>query len=87
LGALQLLTLVVGLAIAGLAKGAPAMGLPLIATPILASVFGPKQAVAIITIPIFVANTLLVLQSWRVFGHLWLASRSTAVSIRCASAR
>src|SRR5207245_2095329 len=29
------------------------MGLPLIATPILASVFGPRQAVVIITIPIF----------------------------------
>jgi uncharacterized membrane protein YfcA len=70
LGALQLLTLVVGLAIAGLAKGATAMGLPLVATPILASVFGPKQAVVIMTIPIFVANTLLVLQSWRIFGYL-----------------
>ena len=46
------------------------MGLPLIATPILASVFGPKQAVVIITIPIFVANTLLVLQSWRILGYL-----------------
>jgi len=69
-GALQLLTLVAGLGIAGLAKGATAMGLPLIATPILASVFGPRQAVVIITIPIFVANTLLVLQSWRVFGFL-----------------
>jgi hypothetical protein len=70
LGALQLLTLVAGLSIAGLAKGATAMGLPLIATPILASVFGPKQAVVIITIPIFVANTLLVLQSWKVLGYL-----------------
>ena len=70
MGALQLLTLVLGLGVAGLAKGATAMGLPLIATPILASVFGPKQAVVIITIPIFVANTLLVLQSWRVFGYL-----------------
>ena len=70
MGALQLLTLVAGLGIAGLAKGATAMGLPLIATPILASVFGPKSAVVIITIPIFVANTLLVLQSWRVFGYL-----------------
>jgi len=70
LGALQLLTLVVGLSVAGLAKGATAMGLPLIATPILASVFGPKQAVVIITIPIFVANTLLLLQSWRVLGYL-----------------
>ena len=70
MGALQLITLVVGLSVAGLAKGATAMGLPLIATPILASVFGPKEAVVIITIPIFVANTLLVLQSWRVFGYL-----------------
>ena len=70
MGALELLTLVAGLSVAGLAKGATAMGLPLIATPILASVFGPKQAVVIITIPIFVANTLLVLQSWRVFGYL-----------------
>ena len=70
MGALQLLTLVVGLSVAGLAKGATAMGLPLIATPILASVFGPKQAVVIITIPIFVANTLLLLQSWRVLGYL-----------------
>jgi len=69
-GALQLLTLVAGLGIAGLAKGATAMGLPLIATPILASVFGPRQAVLIITIPIFVANTMLVLQSWRVIGYL-----------------
>ena len=70
MGALQLLTLLVGLGVAGLAKGATAMGLPLIATPILASVFGPKQAVVIITIPIFVANTILVLQSWRVLGYL-----------------
>lgn len=70
MGALQLLTLIAGLGIAGLAKGATAMGLPLIATPILASVFGPKQAIVIITIPIFVANTLLVLQSWRIFGYL-----------------
>ena len=70
MGALQLLTLLAGLGIAGLAKGATAMGLPLIATPILASVFGPKQAVVIITIPIFVANTLLVLQSWRILGYL-----------------
>ena len=70
MGALQLLTLVLGLSVAGLAKGATAMGLPLIATPILASVFGPKQAVVIITIPIFVANTLLLLQSWRVLGYL-----------------
>ena len=70
MGAVELLTLVAGLGVAGLAKGATAMGLPLIATPILASVFGPKQAVVIITIPIVVANTLLVLQSWRVWGLL-----------------
>jgi len=70
LGPLQLLTLVAGLGVAGLAKGATAMGLPLIATPILAGVFGPKQAVVIITIPIVVANTLLVLQGWRALGLL-----------------
>jgi uncharacterized membrane protein YfcA len=70
LGAVELLTLIAGLGVAGLAKGATAMGLPLIATPILASVFGPKQAVVIITIPIVVANTLLVLQSWRVWSLL-----------------
>ncbi len=65
MGPLQLLTLIAGLGIAGLAKGATAMGLPLIATPILATVFGPKQAIVIITIPVVVANTLLVLQGWR----------------------
>ena len=70
MGAVELLTLIAGLGVAGLAKGATAMGLPLIATPILASVFGPKQAVVIITIPIVVANTLLVLQSWRVWSLL-----------------
>jgi uncharacterized membrane protein YfcA len=70
LGPLQLLTLIAGLGVAGLAKGATAMGLPLIATPILAGVFGPRQAVVIITIPIVVANTLLVLQGWRSLGLL-----------------
>ena len=70
MGALELLTLVVGLAIAGARERRDRDGLPLIATPILASVFSPKQAVVIITIPIFVANTLLVLQAWRVFGYL-----------------
>ncbi|HEY8808020.1 MAG TPA: sulfite exporter TauE/SafE family protein [Candidatus Limnocylindria bacterium] len=61
----DLLILVVGLAIAGFAKGTTGMGLPLLATPILAGVFGPKAAVVIVTIPIFVANTLLVVQGWR----------------------
>jgi len=70
LGPLQLLTLIAGLGVAGLAKGATAMGLPLIATPILAGVFCPRQAVVIITIPIVVANTLLVLQGWRALGLL-----------------
>ena len=70
MGAVELLTLIVGLGVAGLAKGATAMGLPLIATPILASVFGPRQAVVIISIPNVVANTLLVLQSWRVWSLL-----------------
>jgi uncharacterized membrane protein YfcA len=41
------------------------MGLPLIATPILAGVFGPRMAVAIVTIPIFASNSLLLIQGFR----------------------
>jgi len=41
------------------------MGLPLIATPILAGAFGPRMAVTIVTIPIFAANTLLLVQGMR----------------------
>ena len=52
MSAIDLSILVVGLAFAGLAKGATGMGLPLVATPILASVFGPRMAVVIVTIPI-----------------------------------
>jgi uncharacterized membrane protein YfcA len=65
LGPLELAILVAGLAIAGFAKGLSGMGLPLIATPILAGVFGPRIAVTIATIPIFAANSLLVLQGFR----------------------
>jgi len=65
LGPLELIVLIVGLGVAGLAKGLSGMGLPLIATPILAGVFGPRMAVTIVTIPIFVANSLLVLQGLR----------------------
>lgn len=61
---LDLAILVVGLAFAGLAKGATGMGLPLVATPILASVFGPRMAVVIVTIPIFVSNSLLLARIW-----------------------
>ena len=61
----ELLILVVGLAVAGLAKGLAGMGLPLIATPILAGVFGPRLAVAIVTIPILVSNSLLLIQGFR----------------------
>ena len=67
---LDLAILVVGLGFAGLAKGATGMGLPLVATPILASVFGPRMAVVIVTIPIFVSNTLLLTQGWRRVGIL-----------------
>ena len=42
------------------------MGLPLIATPILAGVFGPRAAVVIVSIPILVSNTLLLVTGWRV---------------------
>lgn len=65
MGPLDLLIIVVGLAFAGFAKGTTGMGLPLVATPILAGVFGPKAAVVIVTIPIFAANSLLLLQGWR----------------------
>jgi uncharacterized membrane protein YfcA len=41
------------------------MGLPLVATPLLAGVFGPKAAVVIVTMPIFAANSLLLIQGWR----------------------
>ena len=60
-----LLILIVGLGVAGFAKGTTGMGLPLVATPILAGVFGPKAAVVIVTIPIFAANSILLLQGWR----------------------
>jgi uncharacterized membrane protein YfcA len=65
LGLPELLILIVGLAVAGLAKGMAGMGLPLIATPILAGVFGPRLAVAIVTIPILVSNSLLLIQGFR----------------------
>jgi uncharacterized membrane protein YfcA len=65
LGPLELVVLIAGLGVAGLAKGLSGMGLPLIATPILAGVFGPRMAVTIVTIPIFVANSLLVIQGLR----------------------
>ena len=41
------------------------MGLPLIATPILAGVFGPRPAVVIMSIPILVSNSLLLVQRGR----------------------
>ena len=65
MGTGDLLILIVGLGVAGFAKGTTGMGLPLVATPILAGVFGPKSAVVIVTIPIFAANSVLLLQGWR----------------------
>ena len=76
----ELLILVVGLSVAGLAKGTSGMGLPLIATPILAGVFGPRVAVAIVTIPILASNSLLLVQGYRRrellrgIGQLFVAS-------------
>lgn len=69
MGLAELLILFAGLAVAGLAKGTSGMGLPLIATPILAGVFGPRLAVAIVTIPILVSNSLLLVQGVR---NRWL---------------
>lgn len=41
------------------------MGLPLIATPVIAGVFGPRAAVVIVSIPIFMTNSLLLVTGWR----------------------
>ncbi len=49
-----------------MSKGLAGMGLPLVATPILAGVFGPRAAVVIVSIPILVSNTLLLVTGWRV---------------------
>src|SRR5436305_5002279 len=65
MGTGDLLILIVGLGVAGFAKGTTGMGLPLVATPSLAGVCGPKAAVVIVTIPIFAANSVLLLQGWR----------------------
>jgi uncharacterized membrane protein YfcA len=65
MGTGDLLILILGLGVAGFAKGTTGMGLPLVATPLLAGVFGPKAAVVIVTIPIFAANSLLLVQGWR----------------------
>lgn len=70
MSAVDLTILIAGLGFAGLAKGATGMGLPLVATPILAAVFGPRTAVVIVTIPIFVSNSLLLAQGWRRAGVL-----------------
>lgn len=70
MGQLDFLILVVGLGFAGFAKGTTGMGLPLLATPLLAAVFGPRAAVVIVTIPIFAANSLLIMQGWRRFDAL-----------------
>ncbi len=70
MGPVELIVLIVGLAVAGLAKGISGFGLPLIATPILAGVFGPRMAVSIVTIPIFAANSLLLVQGFRSRGLL-----------------
>ncbi len=78
---LDLLILVAGLAVAGFAKGTTGMGLPLVATPILAGIFGPRPAVVIVTIPIFAANSVLLMQGWR-----RLALIRTIVPIVVASA-
>ena len=77
---IDLIVLTGGLAVAGFAKGVAGMGLPLVATPLLAGVFGPKMAVAIVTIPIFAANTLLLLQGWKRLEIVRIALPTAAAS-------
>lgn len=70
MGEAQLALLVLALAFAGLVKGVTGMGLPLFATPILAAVFGARAAVVIMSIPVFVANFLLIVEGRRSLGIL-----------------
>lgn len=66
----QFLVVGAGLAFAGLVKGVTGMGLPLFATPVLATVFGARPAVVIVSIPVFLINTLLVYEGRRHIGVL-----------------
>ena len=43
----------------------------MIATPILAGVFGPRDAVVIVSIPILLSNTLLLVTGWRVVPRVF----------------
>ena len=65
-------------------KGVTGMGLPLFATPILAAVFGPRPAVAIISIPIFASNLVLVWQGREGLGvvrRFWLVAAAGAIGV------
>ncbi len=58
------------------------MGLPLFATPILAAVFGARTAVVLISIPTFVANSLLLFEgraSLRIMRRLWPIALAGAI--------
>jgi uncharacterized membrane protein YfcA len=55
----------------GLVKGAIGIGLPLVAAPALATLLGVKQAVAVLSLPVLVAN---VWQAWY-GGHYALVLR------------
>ena len=49
----------------GLVKGAIGIGLPLVAAPALATLLGVKQAVAVLSLPVLIAN---IWQAWH-GGH------------------
>jgi len=63
-----------------MAKGLSGMGLPLIATPIVAGLFGPRPAVVIMSIPILVSNSLLLVTGWRGFPPVLRDARPMIVT-------
>lgn len=78
--------LILTLALAGLVKGLAGLGFSLVATPILASVFGPRRAIVIGSIPGLVLNVLLLVEGRRwllVFRELWLLAATGASGVVC----
>ena len=69
-----------GLFLGGFAKGALGLGLPLIAVPILALTMPVPEALAILTVPIFVTNIWQCVQGGQ-FGAVWRRFRWTGLAL------
>ena len=61
-----------GLLGGGLVKGAIGIGLPLVAAPALATLLGVKQAIAVLSLPVLVAN---IWQAWHGGRHVHVLRR------------